>query len=224
MSPSLLQLDCRIFEREFIMSTSSVSSTVSISLDQQLVEFRQRRFLAMPLAGILVWSALILTGILFNPKAQVLAVFIGTGSIVYLAMFLSKLTGEQLKFESNKKRNFFDTLFLSAVGMSFLCYALAIPYFLENYRSLPFTVAVLTGLMWLPLSVLIKHWVGVFHAVVRTVLCTLAWVIYPEHSFVLQPVIVVVMYIVSIAALELRWKRMQVAEHVPASLSAQPAM
>lgn len=205
------------------MSSSSISSNVSISLDQQLAEFRQRRFLAMPLAGILVWSVLILTGMLFNPKAQVLAVFIGTGSIVYVAMFLSKLTGEQLKFESNKKRNFFDTLFLSAVAMSFLCYALAIPYFLENYRSLPFAVAVLTGLMWLPLSILIQHWVGIFHAVVRTVLCTLAWIMYPEHSFVLQPVIVVAMYVLSITALELRWKRLQTAKDLPASFSEQLA-
>ena len=69
--------------------SSSVSSNVSISLDQQLAEFRQRRFLAMPLAGILVWSALILTGALLSPKAHVLAVFIGTGSIVYLSMFLA---------------------------------------------------------------------------------------------------------------------------------------
>jgi hypothetical protein len=178
----------------------------------------------MPLAGMLVWFALIFTGIFLSSRAQVLAVFIGTGSIVYLAMFLAKLTGEQVKFKSNKNRNFFDTLFLSAVAMCFLCYALAIPFFLENYRSLPFAVAILTGLMWLPIGVLIKHWVCIFHAVVRTILCTLAWVMYPEHSFVLQPVIVVAMYVVSIAALELRWKRMQVAEHVPASLSAQPAM
>lgn len=205
------------------MTSTSISPNISKSLDQQLAEFRQRRFLATPLAGLLVWSVLIVTGALLNPKAQVLAVFIGTGSIVYLAMFLSKLTGEQLKFESTKKRNFFDTLFLSAVAMCFLCYALAIPYFLENYRSLPFAVAVLTGLMWLPLSVLIQHWVGVFHAVVRTVLCTVAWIMYPEHSFVLQPVIVVAMYVVSITALELRWKGMQTVKGLPISYAEKMA-
>lgn len=203
------------------MSTSSVSSTSSMSLDQQLAEFRQRRFLAMPLAGILVWATLIVTGALLSPRAQVLAVFIGTGSIVYLAMLLAKLTGEQLTFKSNKQRNFFDTLFLSAVSMCFLCYALAIPFFLENYRSLPFAVAILTGLMWLPIGVLIQHWVGIFHAVVRTILCSLAWVLYPEHSFVLQPMIVVAMYVVSIFALELRWKRLQRNRAMPSSLSMQ---
>lgn len=203
------------------MSTSSVSSTSSMSLDQQLAEFRQRRFLAMPLAGILVWSALIVTGALLSPKAQVLAVFIGTGSIVYLAMLLAKLTGEQLTFKSNKQRNFFDTLFLSAVAMCFLCYALAIPFFLENYRSLPFAVAILTGLMLLPIGILIQHWVGIFHAVARTILCTLAWVLYPEHSFILQPMIVVAMYVVSIFALELRWKRLQRNSATPSCLSMQ---
>lgn len=205
------------------MTSSSVSLNVSKSLDQQLAEFRQRRFLAMPLAGILVWSALILTGTLCNPQAQVLAVFIGTGSIVYLAMFLAKMTGEQLKFKSNKERNFFDTLFLSAMVMSLLCYAIAIPFFLENYRSLPFAVAVLTGFMWVPVSALIQHWVGVFHAVVRTSLCTLAWIMYPEHSFVLQPVIVVAMYVVSITALELRWRRMQAAKGLQTTSTQQLA-
>jgi hypothetical protein len=205
------------------MTSSLGSLNASKSLDQQLAEFRQRRFLATPLAGLLVWSVLIVTGALLNPKAQVLAVYIGTGSIVYVAMFLSKLTGEQLKFESAKKRNFFDTLFLSAVAMCFLSYALAIPYFLENYRSLPFTVAVLAGLMWLPMSALIQHWVGVFHAVVRTVLCTVAWIMYPEHSFVLQPVIVVAMYVVSITVLELRWKRMQAAKGLQTTSAQQRA-
>ncbi|MBR7800460.1 DUF7010 family protein [Undibacterium fentianense] len=196
---------------------------VSISLDQQLADFRQRRFLATPLAGMAVWSLLIVTGALLGPKAQVLAVFVGTGSIVYLAMLFAKLTGEKVKFESNKSRNFFDTLFLSAVGMSFLCYALAIPFFLENYRCLPFAVAVLTGLMWLPLSVLIQHWVGVFHAVVRTAFCTLAWIVFPEHSFVLQPIIVVVIYAISIGVLELRWKRMQSVKNSTLTYAAHMA-
>ena len=120
------------------------------SLDQQLEIFRHRRFLAMPLAGCLIWLGLIFTGLFASPRTQVLAVFVGTGSIVYLAMLLAKLTGERLKFQSGQHRNFFDTLFLSAVGMSFLVYAIALPFFIQNYRALPFAVAVLTGLMWLP--------------------------------------------------------------------------
>lgn len=178
------------------------------SLEQQLAEFRCRRFLAMPLSGTLVWSVLILTGALLPPTLAVWAVFIGTGSIVYLALGVAKLTGESMKFQKGSERNFFDTVFLSTVGMSFLVYALAIPFFLQDYRSLPFSVAVLAGLMWLPISVLLQHWVGIFHAVTRTVLCTAAWFLAPEHSFILQPVIVVAVYLVSIYALEQRWRNL----------------
>ncbi|OBP16366.1 hypothetical protein A5320_02860 [Rheinheimera sp. SA_1] len=185
------------------------ATSPSKSLDTQLAEFRNRRFLATPLAGTIIWSLLILTGAFLPPTFAVWAVFIGTGSIIYLALGLAKLTGESMKFQKGSERNFFDTLFLSAVGMSFLVYALAIPFFLEDYRSLPFTVAVLAGIMWSPVSVLLQHWVGVFHGVVRTVLCTAAWVIAPEHSFILQPVIVVAVYLVSIMALEQRWRSMQ---------------
>ena len=184
-------------------------NTQKPSLDQQLQDFRQRRFLATPLAGTLVWLGLILTGLFCDARTQVLAVFIGTGSIVYLALLLSRLTGERIRFQSNQSRNFFDTLFLSAVGMSFLVYAIALPYFMQNYRALPFAVAVLTGLMWLPMSVLIQHWIGVVHAVVRTALCTAAWILYPEHSFVLQPVIVVAVYVLTIVVLERRWHHMK---------------
>ncbi len=58
------------------------------SLDSQLAEFRNRRFLATPLAGTIVWSLLILTGALLPPTFVVWAVFIGTGSIIYLALGL----------------------------------------------------------------------------------------------------------------------------------------
>lgn len=187
------------------------------SLDTQLQEFQQRRFMAMPLAGTLVWALLIFTGWLLPPNAAVMAIYIGTGSIVYIAMGMAKLTGENFKFEKGANRNFFDTLFLATVGMSFMVYAIAITFFLTDYRSLPFTVAILTGLMWLPISVMMQNWIGVVHAVGRTLLCTAAWFLFPELSFVLQPMIVVVMYGVSLMALQNRWQGMQKAPQASAA-------
>ena len=187
------------------------------SLDTQLQEFQQRRFMAMPLAGTLVWALLIFTGWLLPPNAAVMASYIGTGSIVYIAMGMAKLTGENFKFEKGANRNFFDTLFLATVGMSFMVYAIAIPFFLTDYRSLPFTVAILTGLMWLPISVMMQNWIGVVHAVGRTLLCTAAWLLFPDLSFVLQPVIVVGMYGVSLMALQNRWQLMQKAPQASAA-------
>jgi hypothetical protein len=181
------------------------------SIEQQLVEFRQRRFLAMPLSGMIVWTLLIFTGLFLPAYEAVMAIFIGSGSIVYLAMFVSRFTGERIRFEKASERNFFDSIFLATMVMSLLCFSIAIPFFQQDYRSIPFTLAVLSGLMWLPVSTLIGHWVGYVHTLLRVGLCTLAWYLAPEHSFVLQPMIVVLCYVVSIVGLERRWQSLQQA-------------
>ncbi len=47
--------------------------------------------------------------------------------IVYLAMFISRFTGEKFP-DSSRPMNRFDGLFLHAMGMSVLGYAIAIPF------------------------------------------------------------------------------------------------
>lgn len=180
----------------------------TLTLEQHRSQFANRRFLAMPLTGMLVWSAMAVTGALLPPQQAIMALFIGTGSIVYLAMLMARLTGEKMTFNKTQK-NPFDSLFLYGVVMAALVYAIAIPYFLADYRSLPFTIGILTGLMWLPLGWIIQHWIGLFHAVARTACCTLAWVVAPEHSFVTMPLIIVATYAISIVTLERRWRKLQ---------------
>lgn len=180
----------------------------ALTLEQHRINFSERRFLAMPLAGMLVWALLAVTGATLPPQQAVLAVFIGTGCIVYLGMFIARLTGENIRF-SKAQRNPFDCLFMYGAAMALLVYAIAIPYFQADYRSLPFTVGILTGLMWLPLSWIIQHNIGALHSICRTLLCTLAWLLAPEHSFVIIPVIIVLIYAVTIVTLEIRWRKLQ---------------
>ncbi|MFT5885415.1 MAG: hypothetical protein ACI9IP_001875 [Arcticibacterium sp.] len=72
-------------------------------------------------------------------------------------------------FGKKKPKNEFDNLFLFTVAQSVLVYFIAIPFFLIDSSSLPLTVRILTGLMWLPFSWIIKHWIGVFQAIFRTI-------------------------------------------------------
>jgi len=60
--------------------------------------------------------------------------------------------------------------------------------------------------MWLPLSWIIQHWVGIFHAVARTLLVTAAWYLAPHHRFVVIPAVIVGLYGVTIIILEQRWR------------------
>jgi hypothetical protein len=89
--------------------------------------------------------------------------------------------------------------------MSLLVYAIAIPFFMVDYTSLPLTVGILAGLMWLLMSWIIQHWVGVFHSVARTVLVTAAWFLFPTQRFTVIPVVVVAVYAVTLVALDRRW-------------------
>lgn len=178
------------------------------TLDSQRDAFARQRFLAMPLAGAIVWTMIGIAGALLEDMPAALALFIGTGSIVYLGMFLSKFTGEDF-LDKQKPKNTFDGLFMLTVVQALLVFSIAIPFFMILPSSLPLSVGVLTGLMWVPISWIIRHWVGLFHGLTRTALIVAAWYVFPDHRFVTIPVVIVVIYGVTIAVLEHRWRSLQ---------------
>jgi hypothetical protein len=120
--------------------------------------------------------------------------------IVYLAMFISRFTGEKFP-DSSRPMNRFDSLSLHTLGMSFLGYAIAIPFFLSDRTSLPLTVGVLTGLTWVPISWIVRHWIGIAHAATRTGAVLAAWYLWPAHRYVVIPAVIAVLYAFAIVIL-----------------------
>ena len=162
----------------------------------------------MPLAGTVAWTIVGVCGALLPTFAAAIVLFTCTGSIVYLGMFISRFTGENF-LDKSRPRNTFDQLFIMTVFMAALVYAIAIPFFLLEPSSLPLTVGILTGIMWLPFSWTIQHWVGVFHGVSRTVLIVAAWYLFPGLRFVVIPAVIVVIYLVTMIITEKRWRAIQ---------------
>ena len=175
------------------------------TLEQQKDEFKQSKLLASPIAGMIAWSTVGISGLFFQDIITVWVLFIATGSIVYLAMGISKLTGENY-LDKSKPSNTFNKLFFLAVAQALLVYAIAIPFFLQDYTSLPLSVGILTGLMWLPLSWIIDHWVGLFHSITRTILIAVLWYLFPLQRFIVIPFAIVLVYIISIIILHNRNK------------------
>ncbi|EDM37797.1 hypothetical protein PBAL39_15269 [Pedobacter sp. BAL39] len=176
------------------------------TLEEQKSEFKQSKLLATPIAGLIAWLIVLMSGLFLSEEITVWVLFVATGSIVYLGMGISKLTGENF-LDKNKPKNTFDKLFFYTVVQAILVYSIAIPFFIENYTSLPLTVGILTGLMWLPLSWIIDHWVGIFHTLVRTVAILLLWYLLPGNRFVVIPLAIVVIYVVTIYILHNRIKK-----------------
>lgn len=148
----------------------------------------------MPLAGTIAWTAVGLGSLVLPPVGQVWLLFGATGMIVYLGLWLSRFTGENLTAKGRPK-NTFETLFFLTAWQAILVYAVAIPFFQRDYTSLPLSVGVLTGLMWVPLSWILDHWIGIAHGTARTVLVTAAWYAFPDHRFTAVAAFIVVLYL-----------------------------
>lgn len=182
---------------------STPTPVVPLSLETQWVQFARSRFLAMPVAGTIAWTVVGIAGLFLRPPVCALVLFGATGSIFYLGLLVARFTGEDLLGKS-RPGNLFDRLFLLTIAMACLVFAIAIPFFLVDPTSLPLTVGILTGIMWIPFSGLIRHWVGYFHGIVRTVLIVAAWYLFPTQRFVVIPAIIVAVYLVTIFVLAKR--------------------
>lgn len=178
------------------------------SLEVQRAEFVRSPFLAMPIAGTIAWAAIGVCGAFLPVGLAAWALFIGTGSIFGLGLLVARFTGEEL-MGRKEVRNVFDDLFFSTVVMSWLVFAIAIPFFMIEPTSLPLSVGILAGLMWIPFSWIIRHAVGWFHASTRTLLVLATWYLFPAHRFVVVPAVIVAVYLVTIVVLVRRWRGME---------------
>src|SRR5262245_12276559 len=102
--------------------------TVTRSLDEQLAEFRRGRFLAMPIAGTIVWSVIGIGGLFLPLQLAAWLLFIGTGCTFGLGLLVARLIGEDL-LGKGRPTNAFDALFFLTVVMAWLAFGIAIPFF-----------------------------------------------------------------------------------------------
>jgi len=176
------------------------TSPVLRTLDEQRLEFVHGRYLAMPIAGTIVWTIVGIAGAALPIGLASWVLFIATGSTFGVGILVARVIDEDL-LGKNRASNWFDTLFFHTVMMAWLVFAIAIPFFMIEPTSLPLTVGVLAGLMWIPFSWMIGHWIGLFHGIARTVLVLAAWYLFPTQRFVAIPAVIVVIYLITIAVL-----------------------
>jgi hypothetical protein len=187
---------------------NQLNQSTTRSLDEQRMEFSRRRFLAMPLAGTLVWAVIGILSLYLSAIQIVWALYIGTGSIAYIGIMLSKLTGENF-IDKSRPKNEFDLLFFHTVFMAWMVFSIAIPFAGIDHTSLPLTVGIMAGLMWLPFSWIVQHWIGIFHTVARTASLVALWYLFPQNRFLVLPLAIVIIYLITIVVLENRWRKFQ---------------
>lgn len=149
-----------------------------------LAELRER-FLAtstisMPLAGLIVWSALGV-GALFVPKALIgwIALYV-MAAILPLAFAIEKLRGRN---PFAKDDNPISTLFFQSIIGIGLMFPLVIgaAEAAGDPHIVVLGVAILAGIVWIPYGWGANDPVGVRHAIGRAVGCYLAYWFAPEE-------------------------------------------
>ena len=176
-----------------------------LSLEQQREDFKKNRFIAMPLAGTLVWALLGMSAPFVSELTITWMLYIGTGAIFYLGAGLSYLTGERF-FAKKAAKNSFDRLFFVGIIKSLLVFAIALPVAAIDHTTVPLSIGILAGLMWMPLSWAIEHWIGYFHTLTRTFGIVAAWYLFPEARVEAISAVIVAVYIVSLITLEHRFQ------------------
>ena len=185
-------------------STTSIQNS-PLSLEQQREDFKKNRFIAMPLAGTFVWALLGISAPFVSELTITWMLYIGTGAIFYLGAGFSYLTGERF-FAKSAVKNSFDRLFFVGMFMSLLVFAIALPVAAIDHTTVPLSIGILAGLMWMPLSWAIEHWVGYFHTIARTFGIVVAWYLFPEAQVEAISAVIVAVYIVSLITLERRFQ------------------
>ncbi|CAI3965481.1 MAG: hypothetical protein Altm2KO_09540 [Alteromonas macleodii] len=186
-------------------SSITPAQNASIPLEQQREDFKKNRFIAMPLAGTVVWALLGISAPFVSELTITWLLYIGTGAIFYLGAGLSYLTGERF-FAKKEAKNSFDRLFFVGMIMSLMVFAIALPVAAIDHTTVPLSIGILAGLMWMPLSWAIEHWIGYFHTLTRTFGIVAAWYLFPDARVEAISAVIVAVYIVSLITLERRFQ------------------
>ncbi len=170
------------------------------TLRELRAEFNRSRMIAMPIAGTIAWTVAGVLGTMLPVGSASIALFVCTGMIFPLGILIGRLINENVL----EKKNELDGLFGLNIVMALLVWAIAIPFWLVEPTSLPLSVGILAGLMWVPMSWMMQHWIGLFHGIARTVLVLAAWYVFPSDRFVAIPGVIVIIYLISIYVLVTR--------------------
>lgn len=153
----------------------------SISLAEARRDYLANCTTAMPIGGLLAWSALAIAAYLLGEGLPTFAPFIAAAAPVPIALLIDKLRGE-LHYWSKGRDNPIGQLFMRFITVI----ALIIPFAIIATRAageldlLILGLAILSGMIWVPHGWGADDPAGFIHFVLRAILCYAAYLLVPE--------------------------------------------
>lgn len=157
-------------------------------------EASTNRSISMPLAGAIVWFLVAVISTQFGERVGILILLFCSGAIFPIALLIARLRGETLVATSNPLAK----LMAYCIFMVNLLWAVHIPLFIYAPTFVPLSLGVGLGLHWVVYSWIVQHPVGIIHAVLRTILVLVVWLLFPEQRLLVVGLVVVLVYCISI--------------------------
>lgn len=177
-----------------------------MTLDELRVDFiaRRRGSLALPITGVIVYTAIALATLLVPPERRNWVLAIGFWAIPPLGALVMRLRGEEPASPDNP---LFD-LSAKARIMALSTWAIHIPVWLYAPALFPISVGIGLALHWVVFSWTVGHPVGFYHLAARIVLVLGAWHLWPGNRVEAVSAGIALAYALSIWQLRrIRWTR-----------------
>ncbi len=157
-------------------------------------EHSANRSVSLPIAGAIVWLTVGLLSTQLSERLGVLVLIVGSGVIFPIGLFIAHLRDEALISSANPLAKLMGLCVL----MVNLLWALHIPLFFYAPEFVPLSLGIGLGLHWIVYSWIVRHPVGIQHAILRTLLVVAAWAVFPENRLLAVSVVIALVYVVSI--------------------------
>lgn len=148
----------------------------------------------MPLAGAIVWSFVGLVSLKFSFHSSIYILLFSTGAILPIAMVIARFRKEDLLSSNNPLAKLMGLCVL----MVNLLWGVHIPLVVYAPEFAPLSIGIGLGLHWVVYSWIIRHPLGIIHAVLRTLMVVGAWYFFPETRIIAVSAAIVLAYFISL--------------------------
>ncbi len=172
-------------------------TTEELNIAKQNYFIQTNGGIALPAAGFIYWFALGICGFFVSQNTWALIGFFTSGMIFPLGLLLSKLLKSNIMAKGP-----LTSLVMPAMTAMFLSWGMIIPGYLADVSLTPLFIAIGMSLHWPVIGWMYGSKTCLAHAISRVVLVTLIWFALPEYRFTLIPLLVSLIYLITIFGLK----------------------
>ncbi len=172
-------------------------TTEELNLEKSKYIIETNGGISLPAAGFIYWLLLGISGYYLEANTWALLGFFTSGLIFPLGLLLSKPLNSNLMVKGP-----LSSLVMPAMTSMFLSWPMIIAGYLTDISLVPLFLAIGMSLHWPVIGWVYGSNTCFIHAISRVAIVTILWFGLPEYRFTVIPVVVSIIYLVTIFGLK----------------------